>query len=31
MNLQLGDSEEYVEGKMTGALGEILVRYIKLL
>lgn len=26
MNLQLIDSEEHFEGKMTGALGEILIR-----
>jgi len=26
MNLQLTDSEEIIEGKVTGSLGEILVR-----
>ncbi|KAG8274165.1 small nuclear ribonucleoprotein F [Homalodisca vitripennis] len=26
MNLQLASSEEYVDGKMTGQLGEILIR-----
>ena len=26
MNLQLASTEEYVDGKMTGALGEVLVR-----
>jgi len=26
MNLQLADTEEYIEGEMTGNLGEILIR-----
>jgi small nuclear ribonucleoprotein (snRNP)-like protein len=28
MNLQITDSEEIIEGKVTGSLGEILVRYL---
>ena len=26
MNLQLAGTEEYIDGKMTGALGEVLIR-----
>ncbi|KAH9626552.1 hypothetical protein KSS87_005532 [Heliosperma pusillum] len=30
MNLQLADTEEYIEGEMTGNLGEILIRKTRL-
>lgn len=26
MNLQLGDAEEFIDGELAGALGEILIR-----
>lgn len=26
MNLQLGDTKEFIDGAMTGALGEVLIR-----
>ncbi|GAV59577.1 LSM domain-containing protein [Cephalotus follicularis] len=28
MNLQLGNTEEYIDGQFTGNLGEILIRYL---
>ncbi|XP_020962484.1 probable small nuclear ribonucleoprotein F isoform X2 [Arachis ipaensis] len=28
MNLQLANTEEYIEGQFTGNLGEILIRYV---
>jgi small nuclear ribonucleoprotein F len=31
MNVQLKDSEEYIDGSLRGALGEILVRYRSLI
>lgn len=27
MNLQLANTEEYIEGQFTGNLGEVLIRY----
>ena len=29
MNLQLASTEEYVDGQLTGNLGEVLIRYVK--
>lgn len=28
MNLQLANTEEYIDGQNTGALGEVLIRYV---
>lgn len=28
MNIQLSNTEEYIEGKSTGSLGQVLIRYV---
>lgn len=28
MNLQLANTEEYIDGKSTGTLGQVLIRYV---
>lgn len=29
MNLQLSDTEEYIDGQSTGQLGQVLIRYVQ--
>lgn len=28
MNIQLGETEEYIDGKETGSLGMVLIRFV---
>ena len=30
MNVQLSNTEEYIDGKSTGTLGQVLIRYVHL-
>ena len=29
MNIQLSATEEFIDGKSTGSLGQVLIRYVK--